>query len=102
MSNALRRERLMTVLVGPHVSEKTARLGDKYNQVCFKVRCDSTKKEVEQAVEMMFEVKVEKVSVTNVRGKAKRFGQVMGKRADWKKAYVTLAEGHDIDFLGAE
>jgi len=102
MSGHLRRERLMTVLVGPHVSEKTARLGDSHNQICFKVRRDSTKSEVAQAVEMMFEVKVKKVSVANVRGKAKRFGQTMGKRADWKKAYVTLAEGHDIDFLGAE
>ncbi len=102
MSGQLRRERLMTVLVGPHVSEKTATLGDRYNQVCFKVRRDSTKNEVAQAVEMMFEVKVDKVRVANVRGKAKRFGQTMGKRADWKKAYVTLAEGHDIDFLGAE
>ena len=102
MSGQLRKERLMTVLVGPHVSEKTANLGDKYNQICFKVRPDSTKAEVAQAVEMMFEVKVEKVRVANVRGKAKRFGRTLGKRADWKKAYVTLAEGDDIDFLGAE
>ncbi|MDP6437595.1 MAG: 50S ribosomal protein L23, partial [Gammaproteobacteria bacterium] len=54
------------------------------------------------AVEMMFEVKVDAVTTANVRGKAKRFGQTMGRRAGWKKAYVTLAEGHDIDFLGAE
>ena len=70
--------------------------------MCFKVRSDSSKKEIAQAVEMMFEVKVEKVQVANVRGKVKRFGQTFGKRADWKKAYVTLAEGDDIDFLGAE
>ena len=102
MSGQLNKERLMTVLVGPHVSEKTARLGDKNNQVCFRVRTDSTKKEIALAVEMMFEVKVDAVTTANVRGKAKRFGQTMGRRADWKKAYVTLAEGHDIDFLGAE
>ena len=102
MSDPLRRERLMNVLVGPHVSEKTAALGDRHNQICFKVRRDSTKSEVAQAVEMMFDVKVEKVRVANVRGKVKRFGQTLGKRADWKKAYVTLAEGQDIDFLGAE
>jgi large subunit ribosomal protein L23 len=102
MSNALNTERLMTVLVGPHVSEKTADIAEKHNQICFKVRTDSTKKEIAQAVEMMFEVKVDAVTVTNVRGKIKRFGQTMGKRANWKKAYVTLAEGHDIDFLGAE
>jgi large subunit ribosomal protein L23 len=102
MSKALNQERLMTVLVGPHVSEKSTTVSDKHNQIVFKVRRDSTKKEISQAVEMMFEVKVDKVQVTNVRGKNKRFGQTMGKRADWKKAYVTLAEGHDIDFLGAE
>jgi large subunit ribosomal protein L23 len=102
MSQALNTERLMTVLVGPHVSEKTADIAEKHNQICFKVRTDSTKKEIAQAVEMMFEVKVDAVTVTNVRGKIKRFGQTIGKRANWKKAYVTLAEGHDIDFLGAE
>lgn len=102
MSRALHDERLMTILVGPHVSEKASIIAEKNNQICFKVRRDSTKKEIAQAVEMMFEVKVDNVQVTNVRGKSKRFGQTMGKRADWKKAYVTLAEGHDIDFLGAE
>ena len=102
MSTALHDERLMTILVGPHVSEKASIVAEKNNQICFKVRRDSTKKEIAQAVEMMFEVKVDNVQVTNVRGKSKRFGQTMGKRADWKKAYVTLAEGHDIDFLGAE
>ena len=102
MTRALHDERLMTILVGPHVSEKASIIAEKNNQICFKVRRDSTKKEIAQAVEMMFEVKVDNVQVTNVRGKSKRFGQTMGKRADWKKAYVTLAEGHDIDFLGAE
>ena len=102
MSKALNQERLMTILVGPHVSEKTSIVAEKNNQICFKVRRDSTKKEIAQAVEMMFEVTVENVQVSNVRGKVKRFGQTFGKRADWKKAYVTLAEGQDIDFLGAE
>ncbi len=92
----------MTVLLGPHVSEKASVVAEKSNQICFKVRKDSTKKEIAQAVEMMFEVKVETVTVANVRGKNKRFGQTFGKRADWKKAYVKLAEGQDIDFLGAE
>ena len=99
---ALNQERLMTVLVGPHISEKSSDVAEKANQICFKVRTDSTKKEIAQAVEMMFEVNVERVTVANVRGKNKRFGQTMGRRADWKKAYVTLAEGQDIDFLGAE
>jgi len=102
MSKSLNQERLMTVLVGPHISEKATILAEKNNQVCFKVRRDSSKKEIAQAVELMFEVNVDAVQVTNVRGKSKRFGQTMGKRNDWKKAYVTLAEGHDIDFMGAE
>lgn len=102
MSKTLNKERLMTVLVGPHVSEKATTLAEKNNQICFKVRRDSSKKEIAQAVEMMFEVKVDGVQVANVRGKNKRFGQTMGKRNDWKKAYVTLAEGNDIDFMGAE
>jgi large subunit ribosomal protein L23 len=101
-TKAMNQERLMTVLVGPHVSEKSSLVAEKHNQICFKVRRDSTKKEIAQAVEMMFEVKVENVQVSNIRGKIKRFGQTLGKRADWKKAYVTLAEGHDIDFLSAE
>lgn len=99
---ALNQERLITVLIGPHVSEKTSRVAEKNNQICFRVRRDSTKKEIAQAVEMMFEVKVDNVQVSNVRGKIKRFGQTLGKRADWKKAYVTLAKGDEIDFLGAE
>ncbi len=68
----------------------------------FKVRTDSTKAEIRDAVALLFEVEVTDVQVVNVRGKAKRFGQRMGRRANWKKAYVTLASGQDIDFLGAE
>ena len=102
MSNALNQERLITVLVGPHISEKSSVVAEQNNQITFKVRVDSTKAEIKKAVEMMFDVKVEGVQVANMKGKAKRFGQTQGKRKDWKKAYVTLAEGHDIDFLGAE
>ena len=101
-SKSLNQERLLTILVGPHISEKSSVVAEKNNQICFKVRKDSTKKEIAQAVEMMFEVTVEDVTVANVRGKNKRFGQTFGRRADWKKAYVKLAEGQDIDFLGAE
>lgn len=100
MSGANNQERLMTVLLGPHVSEKSSEGADKQNQVVFKVRRDSTKPEIRKAVEMMFEVSVTGVTVVNVRGKIKRFGQEYGQRQNWKKAYVTLAEGHDIDFLG--
>ena len=95
-------ERLMTVLVGPHMSEKGLRVADKHNQVVFKVRTDATKSEIKAAVESLFEVEVKGVQVVNHQGKRKRRGFIHGKRADWKKAYVSLAEGHDIDFLGMD
>jgi large subunit ribosomal protein L23 len=66
------------------------------------VRRDSTKSEISRAVEMLFEVTVKKVQVVNCRGKIKRFGQDYGRRQNWKKAYVTLADGQSIDFIGAE
>lgn len=94
-------ERLMKVLLAPLVSEKTARLADGNRQFVFRVLTDATKPEIRQAVELMFEVKVANVQVTNMKGKTKRFGQMNGRRANWKKAYVTLQEGHDIDFMEA-
>lgn len=94
-------ERLMKVLLAPLVSEKTARLADGNRQFAFRVLTDATKPEIRQAVELMFEVKVANVQVTNMKGKTKRFGQMNGRRANWKKAYVTLQEGHDIDFMEA-
>jgi len=98
----MNQERLMKVLLSPIVSEKSTRLADAHRQFAFKVMTDASKPEVRKAVELMFDVKVENVQMANVRGKTKRFGQSLGKRSDWKKAYVTLAEGHDIDFMGAE
>ena len=92
----------MTVLLGPHISEKGTLLAEKSNQIVFKVRRDANKAEIRKAVELMFDVKVEGVQVVNNRGKSKRFGRMTGTRASWKKAYVRLAEGQDIDFLGAE
>lgn len=96
------RERLMTILLGPHVSEKSTTVADINNQIVFKVRRDATKTEIRQAVELMFEVKVDDVQVLNQSGKRKRFGATQGRRSDWKKAYVRLAEGQDIDFMGVE
>ena len=96
------KERLMTVLVAPHVSEKGALAAEKNNQIVFRVLRDSTKPEIKAAVELMFEVKVDSVRVVNVAGKAKRFGGRPGKRSDWKKAYVSLVEGQTIDFAGVE
>ena len=98
----LSNEKLMSVLVGPHLSEKSSRIAERLKQFVFKVRRDADKSEVKRAVELMFDVKVTAVQVVNVMGKAKRFGRSPGRRQDWKKAYVTLAEGQDIDFLGAE
>jgi large subunit ribosomal protein L23 len=98
----MNQERLMSVLLAPHVSEKGARLQEQSNQVVFRVRPDANKEEIRRAVELMFEVKVADVRVANVRGKVKRFGQMMGKRGNWKKAYVRLAEGQSIDMIGSE
>ncbi len=95
-------ERLMKVLLGPHVSEKTTMVAEQANQIVFKVMPDATKPEIKKAVEMLFDVKVDGVTVTNVRGKIKRSGQTIGKRKSWKKAYVRLEAGQDINFLGAE
>ena len=102
MSGLTRQERLMSVILGPHVSEKSTAVAEGANQVVFKVRRDATKRQIRDAVRTLFEVEVEHVSVVNVRGKAKRFGRFVGQRSAWKKAYVRLAPGHNIDFAGAE
>lgn len=91
-------QRLMKVLLAPLMSEKNARLADRNRQFAFKVVTTATKPEIRQAVEMLFDVKVTGVQMANVRGKSKRLGQ----RSNWKKAFVTLAEGSDINFMGAE
>ncbi|MBT8132032.1 MAG: 50S ribosomal protein L23 [Gammaproteobacteria bacterium] len=95
-------ERLMTVLLGPHLSEKSQRVAEKHNQVVFLVRRDATKTEIREAVQSLFEVEVDSVTTVNQRGKVKRARFSFGRRNDWKKAYVRLAEGHDIDFIGAD
>ena len=94
-------ERIMNILLGPRVTEKSTFTAEKYRQFVFKVMRDATKPEIKQAVEKMFEVEVESVQVLNVRGKKKMFRRAPGKRSDWKKAYVKLKPGFDIDFIGA-
>ena len=101
MSVTAHQERLMGVLQGPHISEKS-HLAAERNQVVFKVRPDANKAEIKQAVELLFEVSVESVKVMNYAGKIKRHGASSGRRAAWKKAYVRLAEGSHIDFLEAD
>jgi large subunit ribosomal protein L23 len=97
----MNQERVFKVLLGPHVSEKSTILGESANQIVFKVSRDATKQEIKQAVEKLFEVTVEDVRVTTVSGKRKGVGRIRGRRSDWKKAYVSLAEGQEIDLLGA-
>ncbi|MES9832270.1 MAG: 50S ribosomal protein L23 [Candidatus Thiodiazotropha sp. LLP2] len=91
-------ERLMKVLLSPLVSEKSSIIADQNAQYTFRVTTDATKREIAKAVEKLFEVEVERVQVVNVKGKQKRFGAINGKRSDWKKAYVRLKAGSEIDF----
>lgn len=95
-------ERLYQVLLGPHISEKSTVAADKARQIVFRVREDATKPQIKAAVEKLFEVEVNSVKVINVRGKMKYSGKTPGKRTNWKKAYVSLKPGHDIDFMSAQ
>ena len=94
-------ERLMSVLVAPHVTEKTTQNLQMRNQYTFRVRRDASRLEVRAAVELMFDVKVSGVQVVNEPGKSRRFGKTPGRTQDWKKAYVRLAAGQSIDYEAA-
>ncbi len=98
----MNQERIFKVLLGPHVTEKTAIVGDSSNQIVFKVTSDAAKPEVKAAVEQLFNVKVTDVRIANVKGKTKRAKHGMGKRSDWKKAYIRLEQGQEIDFASVE
>ncbi len=91
-------ERLMSVLLAPVISEKGTFIADKHEQVIFRIAPNATKPEVKAAVEMMFKVQVDRVQISNVHGKKKRFGTHMGRRRNWKKAYVCLKAGQEINF----
>ena len=91
-------ERLMTVLLAPVISEKATFIADKHSQVIFRVAPDATKPEVKAAVELMWKVEVDTVQIAIVKGKEKRFGRFMGRRRGWKKAYVSLKPGQEINF----
>lgn len=95
-------ERLMNVLLAPQISEKATFVAEKNEQVIFHVVSDATKPEIKAAVELMFGVTVDAVQVSNVKGKQKRFGAMLGRRSDWKKAYVCLAAGQEINFAASE
>ena len=91
-------QRLTNIIVSPRISEKATMRADLDNQHVFSVLKDATKLEVKKAVELMFDVKVKHVRLMNVQGKLTRVGRTFGKRKDWKKAYVRLEAGHEIDF----
>jgi large subunit ribosomal protein L23 len=99
---AFSQERLLKVILAPVISEKSTRVADKLNQVVFRVLPDATKQEIGAAVADLFKVEVVGVQVLNVKGKVKRSGRVMGRRDNWKKAYVTLKQGQDIDFTSGQ
>ena len=98
----MNQERIMKVLLAPHISEKSSMAAEGGNQVVFKVAKDASKPEIKAAVEQLFDVKVDSVRVLNNKGKTKRFGQRIGRRNDWKKAYVKLEAGQDINFAAGE
>jgi large subunit ribosomal protein L23 len=90
------------VLIAPHISEKTTNLNEKNKQIVFKVRPDSNKTQIKKAVEKLFDVKVASVKTVSVKGKKKRSGMRIGTTKAWKKAYIILTEGQDIDLMGAD
>ena len=90
----------LQAVLAPQVTEKATMVADKYNQIAFKVKKDATKKEVKEAIELMFKVEVTAVNILNMNGKIKRAGRLMGKRNDWKKAYISLKDGQEINFTG--
>jgi len=98
----MNQERIYKVLLGPHISEKATVVADRDGQFVFRVAPDATKPEIKAAVEQLFEVKVRNVQVLNIKGKTKRTARGVGKRNGLRKAYVRLADGHDIDFADVE
>jgi large subunit ribosomal protein L23 len=95
-------DRLMTVVLAPVVSEKSTFVADRNRQYVFRVADDATKPEIKAAVELMFKTKVDGVTTSNVKGKEVRRGRTMGRKRSWKKAYVRLAEGQEINFAATE
>ena len=95
-------DRLMTVVLAPVVSEKSTFVADKNRQYVFRVADDASKPQIKAAVELMFKTQVKSVTVSNVKGKKRRFGKVEGRKRSWKKAYVSLAEGQEINFAATE
>ncbi len=100
-SENINQERLLRIILAPHISEKATYLGEKNNQTMFRVAKDATKLEIRRAVELLWKeqkIEVEKIQTINVKGKQKRFGRFMGKRSDWKKAIVSIKNGQELNF----
>ncbi|MES2217741.1 MAG: 50S ribosomal protein L23 [Pseudomonadota bacterium] len=97
-----KQERLLKIILAPHMSEKAAIGAEKRREYVFEVMSDATKPEVKAAVELLFKTKVQSVRVLNVKTKPRRFGQVLGRSKAWRKAYVTLQEGQEISFAGGQ
>jgi large subunit ribosomal protein L23 len=95
----MNQEDLMNLIIAPRVTEKSTMVGEKHRQYVFRVLQSANKYQIKKAVELMFKVEVQSVQVSNVKGKLKVFKQIPGKRSDWKKAYVKLKPGFDIDFM---
>lgn len=100
--SGISQERLLQVLLAPQISEKATYVADKNEQVVFRVASSATKPEVKAAVELLFKVEVKSVQISNVKGKVKRFGRTTGRRKDWKKAFVCLKPGQEINFAAGE
>lgn len=98
----MNQERLLKIILAPVVSEKSTLIAEKSHQYVFSVLPDATKPEIKKAIELLFKVTVLGVRVCNVKGKTKVFRQKPGRRKSWKKAYITLKEGDDINFMGAQ
>ena len=98
----MNQERIFQILVGPHTSEKATTIADLSNQYVFKVAIDASKLEVKKSVEQLFKVKVVNVNTLRVKGKVKRNKNGYSTKSTWKKAYVKLEQGHDIDFALAD
>ena len=95
-------DQLMNIVLAPVVSEKSTFVADKNRQYVFRVADGATKPQIKAAIELMFKTKVDDVTVLNVKGKERRFGRLTGRRRNWKKAYVRLAEGQEINFAATE
>ncbi|MGA1740841.1 MAG: 50S ribosomal protein L23 [Pseudohongiellaceae bacterium] len=95
----MNQERILTIILGPHISEKTSIISEENNQVTFKVANNATKPEIKEAVESLFDVQVKDVQILNIKGKTKRTARgKIRSRSDWKKAYIRLEQGQEIDF----